>query len=295
MTEAYRIRRYHHVTDAKHARLREEHLLPLLERLSDHDIVTEDIDDLMLTDEAMGLHMDDIDTLEEQLNIIQNILPGDWLIDISEDGDTVYLGKYNGYVHHPHRHLFIKHFAEASHIYKVALSELPEEVTAHITNAEHLETLPLSVSSALDALEQTLQQKEVPEEPVAKKQKGSGSSGKEVKTYRKVTPQLLVMVRNKIFKEQGYPSSKSVPKDKKRWLHDQIKAAFTPGMTYAELVVAVKSYEATHGVANTPNPNKLIDKQAWAIFQQLYPGQQPIKGQIAEIREEIIRNQTYLT
>ena len=153
MSEAYRIRRFHHVTEAKHGRLRKEKLVPLLDRLAAYHVMKDEIDDLLSTDEAMQLRMDDIDTLEEILNIVQNLLEGDWLIDYKSDEHPVYLMKFKEYSYQPHKHLFIKHFGEVSHVFEVKPADLPPDVLEPLLHASHLETLPLSVSNMLDKYE----------------------------------------------------------------------------------------------------------------------------------------------
>lgn len=153
MSEAYRVKKFYHVTEAKHKRLREESLVPLLARLPDNHILAEEIDDLLTSDEAMSLHIDDFDRLEEHISTIQNLIDGDWLIDYDEDSDYAYLMKFKKYIYNAHKHLYIKHFGYVSHTFKVQISELPIEVLTPLSHARHLETLPLSVSDLLDHYE----------------------------------------------------------------------------------------------------------------------------------------------
>ena len=61
MSEAYRIKKFHHVTVAKHDRLRDEKLVPLLDKLADKHIMNDDFDDLLSSTEAMSLHIEDFD------------------------------------------------------------------------------------------------------------------------------------------------------------------------------------------------------------------------------------------
>lgn len=288
MSEAYRLHRFHHVSDAKYDRLREENLLPLIEGLTEHDLKATDIDDLMVTEEVMNLHMHEVDLLEDSLGVIQNILPGDWLIDFSGNDQKIILAKYKRYVHHPHRHLYIKHFGEASVVYEIDPIDLPEELQLVIRDASHLETLPLSVSAALDQYEEELLAQAAVESEQSSKSGSTIRVVRQPKTYSKITPQLLVNVRNRIIKDRGINPQLS-KKDARTLLHEQIKKAFRPGMTYAEVVVATLSLPSPGKPRTTPNPNKVIDKQAWAIFSQMFPGQQPKKGQISAIRAEIIK------
>ena len=288
MSEAYRLHRFHHVSDAKYDRLREEKLLPLIDCLTEHDLRATDIDDLMQTDEVMNLHMHEVDLLEDSLGVIQNILPGDWLIDFSENDQKIILAKFNRYVHHPHRHLYIKHFGEASVVYEVDPTDLPEELQLVIRDASHLETLPLTVSAALDQYEEELLTQATVESEQSSKSSSTIRVVRQPKTYTKITPQLLVNVRNRIIKDRGINPRLS-KKDARAQLYEQIKKAFRPGMTYAEVVVATLTLPSPGKPRTTPSPNKAIDKQAWAIFSQLFPGQQPKKGQISAIRAEIIK------
>lgn len=153
MSEAYRIKKFHHVTETKHRRLRKEKLIPLVDRLPLYHLHEDDLDDLLSSREAMQLRMEDIDALEDALNIIRNMLKGDWLIDYRGDDQPVYLMKYKKYSCLPHKHLFVKHFAEVSHVFEVKLSDLPPDVLEPLLHAGHLETLPLSVSRMLDKYE----------------------------------------------------------------------------------------------------------------------------------------------
>lgn len=153
MSEAYRIKRFHHVTETKHGRLRKEKLVPLLDRLAAYHIMKDEIDDLLSTDEAMQLRMDDIDVLEDTLGVMQNLLEGDWLIDYKSDEHPVYLMKFKEYSYQPHKHLFIKHFGEVSHVFEVKPADLPPDVLEPLLHASHLATLPLSVSNMLDKYE----------------------------------------------------------------------------------------------------------------------------------------------
>lgn len=45
--------------------------------------------------------------------------------------------------------------------------------------------------------------------------------------------------------------------------------------------------------SNKQNPNKEIDKEAARIFKERFPGQQPQKGQMKEIRQELLKNPEY--
>lgn len=289
MSEAYRLHRFHHVSDAKYDRLREENLLPLIDCLTEHDLKATDIDDLMVSEEVMNLHMHEVDLLEDRLGIIQNILPGDWLIDFSENDQKIILAKYKRYVHHPHRHLYIKHFGEASVVYEIDPTDLPEELRLVIREASHLETLPLSVSAKLDRYEDKLLAQAAADSKHCSETDSSSKTARQPKTYSKVTPQLLVKVRNQIIKRHSPPKNLS-KQGYKLQIDSRIRTVFKPGMTYAELVVATLSLPAFNKPkANTTNPNKALDKQAWAIFSKLFPGQQPKKGQISAIRAEIIK------
>lgn len=153
MSEAYRIKKFHHVTVAKHDRLRDEKLVPLLDKLADKHIMNEDFDDLLSSTEAMSLHIEDFDNLEDWLGVIQNMLEGDWLIYYKNSEHPVYLMKFKRYSYQPHKHLYVKHFGELSHVFEVKQSDLPEEVLTPLLAANHLETLPLSVSNMLDKYE----------------------------------------------------------------------------------------------------------------------------------------------
>lgn len=153
MSEAYRIKRFHHVTQAKQKRLRDEKLVPLMAQFPFTRVMSEEVDDLLSTDEAMALKMDEIDALEGQLYTIQNLIDGDWLIDYVNSEQPAYIMKFERYSYHQHRHLYIKHFAHVSHIFKVKSRDMPEEVLEPLTSARHLQTLPLSVSSMFDKYE----------------------------------------------------------------------------------------------------------------------------------------------
>lgn len=153
MSEAYRITKFHHVTVAKHDRLLREKLVPLLDKLADKHIMNEDYDDLLSSDEAMALHLDDFDNLEDWLGVIQNMLEGDWLIYYKNSEHPVYLMKFKRYSYQPHKHLYVKHFGELSHVFEVKVDDLPQGILEPLLEAKHLETLPLSVSSLLDKYE----------------------------------------------------------------------------------------------------------------------------------------------
>lgn len=153
MSEAYRIKKFHHVTELKYRRLRQDRLVPLLDRLAGYHLMEDDIDYLMSSKEAMQLHMDDIDSLEDSLGIIQNLLEGDWLIDYRGDEYSTYLMKFKKYSYQLHKHLFVKHFGVVSHVFEVKPTDLPDNVREPLLRAGHLETLPLSVSNMLDKYE----------------------------------------------------------------------------------------------------------------------------------------------
>lgn len=194
MSEAYRIKRFHHVTGAKHDRLREEKLVPLLDKLSDKHILKEDFDDLLSSDEAMSLHIEDFDNLEDWLGIIQNMLEGDWLIYYKSPDHPVYLMKFKRYSYQPRKHLYVKHFGELSHVFEVQQSDLPPDVLDPLLEAKHLETLPLSVSNMLDryevlalAIEEEAQKKKpdaVNDKPITKVKRGRPSKHGEVVVTR---------------------------------------------------------------------------------------------------------------
>jgi hypothetical protein len=61
--------------------------------------------------------------------------------------------KFKRYSYEPHKHLFVKHFGEVSHVFEVKPTDLPEDVREPLLHAAHLETLPLSVSNMLDKYE----------------------------------------------------------------------------------------------------------------------------------------------
>jgi hypothetical protein len=153
MSEAYRIKRFHHVTGAKQKRLRDEKLVPLIAQLPTARVMSEEVDDLLSTDEAMALKMDEIDALEEQLHTIQNLLEGDWFIDYTHSEQPAYIMKFKRYGYHQHRHLYIKHFGHVSHVFNVQPHDMPEEVLESLASASHLATLPLTVSNALEKYE----------------------------------------------------------------------------------------------------------------------------------------------
>lgn len=153
MSEAYRIKKFHHVTGAKQKRLRDEKLVPLIARLPFAHVISDSVDDMLSTKEAMALKMDEIDLLEEQLYVTQNLLEGDWLIDYINSEQPAYIMKFERYGYHQHRHLYIKHFGHVSHVFKVKPNDMPEEVLEPLASAGHLGTLPLSVSNMLDKYE----------------------------------------------------------------------------------------------------------------------------------------------
>lgn len=153
MSEAYRIKKFYHVTGTKHKRLRDENLVPLIALLPLARVISEDIDDMLTADETMMLKMNEIDTLEEQLHTIQNLLEGDWFIDYTDDEQTAYIMKFKRYIYYEHKHLYIKHFGQVSSIFKVKPLDMPEELRESLSSANHLETLPLNISMMLDKYE----------------------------------------------------------------------------------------------------------------------------------------------
>lgn len=153
MSEAYRIKRFHHVTSAKHRRLRDEKLIPLLDHLANNHIIKEDMDSLLSSDEAMQMRMDEFDSLEKVLGVVQNILDGDWLVDCIDEAQPIYIMKFKRYSYQPHKHLFVKHFGVVSHVFKVEPNSLPTDLLIPILRASHLDTLPLSISKTLDKYE----------------------------------------------------------------------------------------------------------------------------------------------
>lgn len=304
MNEAYRVEKFHHVTPEKRLRLLEEGLVPILDKFPNVHILENSADDIMFHEDGLRMDISTYDTYENQILTIQAMLQGDWLVEYYDRSSQLYLHKVDGYRYDTRTHLYIKHFVHIAYSFPVSPKALSTRAHEILESTTHLDTLPLSFVKMLDTYEKTVREREAERarheldasitEAKAldnKRREGLGLQN-EAHIYHKMTPQLLVMVRNKILKEQGYASSKSASRDVKQKLHDRIKSSFTKGMTYAELVVATKtSSNNPHGLPGTQNPNKVVDKQAWAIFQQLYPGRLPEKGQIASIRNEIIRNQ----
>jgi len=206
VSEAYRITRFHHVTGAKHDRLIKEKLVPLLDKLADKHIINEDFDDLMSSDEAMAMHIDDIDNLEDWLGVIQNMLEGDWLIYYKSHNHPVVLMKFERYTYHQHKHLYIKHFGKLSHVFEVNVVDLPQDVLDPLLEAKHLETLPLSVSNLLDKYEilalamkeqEKLKKKEEePDKPRTKLKRGRPSKHGEVIVTRKAYKNDIISPKN---------------------------------------------------------------------------------------------------
>lgn len=206
MSEAYRITRFHHVTGAKHDRLIKEKLVPLLDKLADKHIVNEDFDDLMSSDEAMSMHIDDIDNLEDWLSVIQNMIEGDWLIYYKSQDYPVILMKFERYTHQQHKHLYVKHFGTLSHVFEVNVSDLPQDILEPLLGSKHLETLPLSVSNLLDKYEilalamkeqEKLKKKEEePDKPRTKLKRGRPSKHGEVIVTRKAYKNDIISPKN---------------------------------------------------------------------------------------------------
>lgn len=185
MSEAYRIKRFHHVTDAKQKRLRSEKLIPLIAHFSGSQIMSEDIDTLMTSEEAMTLKMDEIDALEEQLLITKNLLKGDWLIEYTNNEKPVHIMKFHQYSFEQHKHLYIKHFAMVSHVFSVKPSVIPDEVQIQIEKSSHLQTLPLEVSHMLDKYEALAKAKEEIKKELDKQKAERKTESKNVRRTRK--------------------------------------------------------------------------------------------------------------
>ena len=258
MSEAYRIKRFHHVTELKHRRLRQDKLIPLLDRLAAYHIMKDEIDDLLSTDEAMQLHMDDIDRLEDSLGIIQNLLEGDWLIDYRGDERPTYLMKFKKYSYQPHKHLFVKHFGEVSHVFEVKPVDLPEDVREPLLHAAHLETLPLSVSNMLDKYEVLALELEKQKEEAKKQEKVKAADTTKLRRGRpsKHGEVRVVKAATKSIPSNGrlvHPSSSSYVKVYKQLRADTslmnvsrlmlefyIKKSFRSGMNLDEWVLETK-------------------------------------------------------
>lgn len=171
MSEAYRIKKFHHVTNAKHRRLREEKLVPLLSDLSAERIMREEVDDLLSKKEVMRLSMDEVDALEGQIYTIQNMISGDWLVDFTNPNLPIYVMKFKRYAYAEHKHLYIKHFAEVSHVFELKPDALPQSVLLSLAGTNHLSTLSLDASHMLDRFEFLIrerEQKELEEQENAK-------------------------------------------------------------------------------------------------------------------------------
>lgn len=116
MAKAYRIKRYDHVTPAKRRRLLEEKLVPLLDESAEN-----------------------APTIQTYLN------EGDWLIEYAEYGKQFYIYKVKAYHYKPRLHLYIKHFAEAEHIYRLESSYLADDTHILLASTDHLELLPTRI------------------------------------------------------------------------------------------------------------------------------------------------------
>lgn len=116
MPKAYRVKRYDHVTPAKRRRLLEEKLVPLL-------------------DESSNSTVD-----------IQSFLSkGDWLIEYVDYDNPLYLYKVKTYQFKPRLHLYIDHFAEVEHLYRLEGSALSDSTHILLTRTDHLEQLPAQI------------------------------------------------------------------------------------------------------------------------------------------------------
>lgn len=160
MSEAYRVKKFHHVTNTKQKRLRSENLIPILDQFPEQPLLDSETDVLMSSPAAMKLKITDFDRLEDQLEVIMNIQNGDWLIEYPESGTEASLMKVISYRHLPHKHLYIKHFAEISHTFSVQKTHLPSWFSDNIDQYDHLKTLPLSVAGMLEKYEALIEQAE---------------------------------------------------------------------------------------------------------------------------------------
>ena len=153
MLTAYRIKKYHHVSNARQARLRHENLVPLFDLLPNQSLLDDDVDTILSSEEAMASQLDDVRTAEAQINAIRSIRDGDWLIEYNGKEQPMYLMRFNRYEHRQHKHLYVKHFATITHVFSVESSVIQDSSLPILNNADHLMMLPFSVSMILKKYE----------------------------------------------------------------------------------------------------------------------------------------------
>lgn len=154
MSEAYRVVRFHHVTPGKRRRLLEDNLIPLIDRFENNNLLKDSIDDIMLSSYAQTLNIDEYDIAEEQILTIQAMIKGDWLVEYYGTKRPIYLHKIDGYSHNHRAHLYIKHFANIAHTFRVEPGIFSKNDHEILAAASHLETMPLSFATMLEQYEE---------------------------------------------------------------------------------------------------------------------------------------------
>ncbi len=159
--------------------------------------------------------------------------------------------KVDNYEYLPHKHLYIKHYIKIVHSFSVVKSQASPLFLNEAENKEHLSAFSEeAVYSLLNYFERQL--KLLDNKKSAKK-----------KTTHKSSKHTTIPV----FK-YGKRWPKPAPLKKRKM---------------SSLTTLRKKEQK-----NSQNPNKDVDKRTWAVFNARYPGQQPAKGQIVEIRKEIL-------
>ena len=205
------------------------------------------------------IHDGDADSLIAGTN---TIVPqsGDWLVEFDHDNDHFYLMKVDEYKYIPLKHLYVKHFAKISHFFSVDKRQASHLFLSEASKMDHLSKFSQeSVHSLLRYFESQIKL-------LAKKD----STRKTTRKQRSRKP------------AAGLKYATRWPRAQPIKLSSQWK----------DIKQGKRSSSVSKSQPNKQNPNKNLDKKAWAIFSSRFPDQQPKKGQIVEIKNEIIHQET---
>jgi hypothetical protein len=184
---------------------------------------------------------------------------GDWLVEFDHDNDHFYLMKVDEYKYVPLKHLYVKHFAIISHFFSVDKRQASHLFLSEANQMDHMSKFSQeSVHSLLRYFESQIK--------LQAKKELTRKTARKPRT-RKPTAGLKYGTR--------WPRAQPIK------LSSQWK----------DIKLGKGNSSARMSQPNKQNPNKNLDKKAWAIFSSRFPDQQPKKGQIVEIRNEIIEQE----
>lgn len=173
----------------------------------------------------------------------------DWVVEYIDEKLPFNFMKVSGYEYLPRKHLYAKHYLTVSYVFTVDRGQISPLFMRELDGKEHLSQF--SDESVYSLIPYLERQIKISE-----------------KSQKKTA-------KNKITRRSRRP--KTTLKYGTRWPSPQ-------PLKKHKFITTISKKSALK-----QNPNKAIDKLAWKIFNERYPEQQPKKGQIGDIRKEILK------